>query len=160
MLRISKLTDYGTLIVAEMAVTPDQRMSANELAQTLGLGLATVSKILKQLTRHGLVHSYRGSQGGYELARPASEINLADLIDALEEQAFGLTECSAQSGHCELEDDCRVRDSWIGINAIVRQALQSVSIAQMSPVRRSKDRLEAACRPIQMTCSNPRSAGR
>lgn len=134
MLRISKLTDYGTLIAAEMASRPGQRVSASELAGALGLGPATVSKILKALARHGLVNSHRGSQGGYELARLPTQINLADLVDALEEQAFGLTECSAHSGICGLESDCRIRASWQRINAAVRKALQAVSIADLTPV--------------------------
>ncbi|WP_341649620.1 SUF system Fe-S cluster assembly regulator [Thauera humireducens] len=108
MLRISKLTDYGTLIVTHMATTPERVISATELADALGLGLATVSKILKALGRHGLVLSQRGTRGGYVLARPPAQISIADLIDALEEQPFGLTECSANNGTCNLETGCRI----------------------------------------------------
>jgi len=129
MLRISKLTDYGTLIVTHMAVAPAQVVSTAELANALGLGLATVSKVLKALGRHGLVHSQRGTHGGYLLSRPPEQISIADIVDALEEQPFGLTECSAGSGTCSLETGCRIRDSWLRINGVVRQALQGVSIA-------------------------------
>ncbi|ENO89947.1 SUF system Fe-S cluster assembly regulator [Thauera linaloolentis] len=133
MLRISKLTDYGTLIVTQMAATPAQVVSATELADALGLGLATVSKVLKALGRHGLVLSHRGTRGGYLLSRPPEQISIADIVDALEEQPFGLTECSAGSGTCSLETGCRIRGSWIRINAVVREALQGVSIAEMTP---------------------------
>jgi len=133
MLRISKLTDYGTLIVTHMATTPERVISATELADALGLGLATVSKILKALGRHGLVQSQRGTRGGYVLSRPPTQVSIADLIDALEEHPFGLTECSANSGTCNLETGCRIRDSWIRINTVVRQALQTVSVAEMTP---------------------------
>ena len=133
MLRISKLTDYGTLIVTHMATAPERVISAAELADTLGRGLATVSKVLKALGRHGLVLSQRGTRGGYVLTRPPEQISIADIIDALEEHAFGLTECSANSGVCNLESHCRIRDSWIRINAVVRDALQAVSIAEMTP---------------------------
>ncbi|MDY0072575.1 MAG: SUF system Fe-S cluster assembly regulator [Thauera sp.] len=133
MLRISKLTDYGTLIVTEMASRAGERVSASDLAGALGLGPATVSKILKALARNGLVNSHRGSLGGYELARPAAQITLADLVDALEEQDFGLTECSARSGVCGHEGDCRIRAGWLRVNTVVRRALQTVSIADMTP---------------------------
>ncbi len=131
MLRISKLTDYGTLIMTHMAGLPGRVHSAAELAEALGLGLPTVSKVLKTLGRHELVSSQRGAHGGYVLTRPPAEITVADVIDALEDQPFGLTECSASTGICSMEGDCRIRDNWLRINTVVRQALQSVTVADM-----------------------------
>lgn len=131
MLRISKLTDYGTLILAHMASRPGRLHSATELAETLGLGVPTVSKVLKALGRHALVSSQRGASGGYALARPPQQINMAHIVDALEEQPFGLTECSAGSGLCTMESGCRIRDNWQRINGVVRRALQDVSVADM-----------------------------
>lgn len=131
MLRISKLTDYGTLILTHMAGLPGRVHSAAELAEALGLGLPTVSKVLKTLGRHELVSSQRGAHGGYVLTRPPAEITVADVIDALEDQPFGLTECSASTGICSMEGDCRIRDNWLRINTVVRQALQSVTVADM-----------------------------
>ncbi|ENO95982.1 SUF system Fe-S cluster assembly regulator [Thauera phenylacetica] len=131
MLRISKLTDYGTLILTHMAGHPGRVHSAAGLAEALGLGLPTVSKVLKTLGRHELVSSQRGAHGGYALARPPNRITVADVIDALEEQAFGLTECSSSSGVCAIESDCRIRENWMRINTVVRQALQAVNIADM-----------------------------
>ncbi len=131
MLRISKLTDYGTLVLTHMASEPGRVFSVADLSATLGLGAATVSKVLKALGRHALVTSTRGAHGGYALSRAATQISVADIVDALEDQPFGLTECSASSGRCELEDDCRIRERWLGINAVVRDALQAVSLADM-----------------------------
>jgi len=131
MLRISKITDYGTLIMAHMTGQPEHLYSAAELADRLGLGLPTVSKVLKALARHRLVTGLRGAHGGYRLARPARAVSLADIIDALEEQPFGLTECSATSGLCSLENGCRVRVNWMHINTVIRRALEDVSLADM-----------------------------
>ncbi len=72
MLRISKLTDYGTVILACLAGAPDQRLTATEVAERTRLGLPTVSKLLKNFHRAGLLTSTRGSRGGYQLARPAA----------------------------------------------------------------------------------------
>jgi DNA-binding IscR family transcriptional regulator len=69
--------------------------------------------------------------GGYSLSRPPGTISVADIVDALEEQPFGLTECSAVTGLCDIEDTCRIRASWRTINSIVRRALQDVSVASM-----------------------------
>lgn len=133
MLRISKLTDYGTLILAHMAGVPDRVYSAAELSEALNLGLPTVSKVLKTLGRHQIVTSRRGARGGFSLARPARQISLAQIVDALEEQPCGLTECSARSGLCSLEASCLIRDKWRGINTVVRDALQAVSVTELIP---------------------------
>ena len=72
MLRISKLTDYGTVILAHLASQPDRQFAAAEVAERTRIALPTVSKLLKTLQRAGLVSSTRGSLGGYQLAQPAA----------------------------------------------------------------------------------------
>jgi FeS assembly SUF system regulator len=131
MLRVSRLTDYGTLVMSQMAQRDAQRHSANELAVALHLGLPTVSKVLKRLARHGLVVSIRGQRGGYSLARAPERITLADVLDAIEERPFGLTECSALAGVCDIEDSCRNRANWRSISDVVRRALEAVTLADM-----------------------------
>jgi len=131
MLRVSKLIDYGTLMLAHMAQSPERVFSASELAATLGLGQPVVRKILKILGQRALLTSSRGAHGGYVLARPASQINLAQVIDALEDQPFGLTECTAVPGTCRIEPDCHMRINWQRINVMVRRTLEGVSIADM-----------------------------
>ncbi|HVK90974.1 MAG TPA: Rrf2 family transcriptional regulator, partial [Mycoplana sp.] len=74
----------------------------------------------------------RGLHGGYSLSRPPEEISIADIVDALEEQPFGLTQCSVTTGLCDRETDCGVRASWHTINRIVRRALEDVSVASMA----------------------------
>src|SRR5690625_7622225 len=100
MLRISKIIDYGTLILTHMAGTPDRVISAAELASALGLGPATVSKVLKTLGQNGRVTSTRGSRGGYSLARPAEQNNIALTLVALHDQPVGRTECTANPADC------------------------------------------------------------
>ncbi len=131
MLRISRLTDYGTVIMSQMARHPERIFSSSELALVLGLGAPTVGKVLRGLARHGLVIGIRGLHGGYTLARAPTQISVADIVDALEEQPFGLTECSAGDGLCDLEESCGIRTGWRKINDIVRRALESTTVASM-----------------------------
>ena len=131
MLRISKLADYGTVVTAYMARKPEQLYSAGEIAQALGLGQPTVSKILKMLGHGMLVVSVRGAAGGYTLARSPELITVAEIIDAMEEQHFGLTECSASEGCCAQEESCAIRGNWQRINTAVRRALEEVSLGDM-----------------------------
>jgi Rrf2 family protein len=77
------------------------------------------------------VRSSRGARGGYTLGRPAEQISVADIVDALEEQPFGLTECTALPGACSVEAGCHIRSNWQRINAIVRNTLEGVSVADM-----------------------------
>ena len=131
MLRVSKIIDYGTLVLTHMASDPQRVFSAADLAATLGLGQPVVSKVLKLLTQPGIVRSTRGSRGGYALGRAAQDISIADIIDALDEQPFGLTECTATPGACSVEAACNIRSNWQHINALVRRTLEQVSIADM-----------------------------
>lgn len=134
MLRINRLTDYGTLALTYMATHPDRLYSAADLAAELGLGAPTVSKVLKILGRRELVRSIRGLRGGYSLGRAPEDISVADIVDALEDQPFGLTECSAEAGLCSFERSCRIRANWQRINLIVRRTLEDVSLADMMRV--------------------------
>lgn len=134
MLRINRLTDYGTLALTYMATHPDRLHSAADLAAELGLGAPTVSKVLKMLGRRELVRSSRGLRGGYSLGRAPEDISVADIVDALEDQPFGLTECSAEAGLCSFERNCRIRANWQRINLIVRRTLEDVSLADMMRV--------------------------
>ena len=130
MLRISKLTDYGTLVLAQLPVAGRGLASAGQVASSTHLAQPTVSKLLKALARAGLVVSARGAQGGYALARPAQEITAAQIIDALE-GPVAITECSAATGHCGLQPVCRVGHAWQKINIGIRHALAQISLADL-----------------------------
>ena len=128
---MSKLTDYGTLILAYLGGRPGELHSTAEVAESTGLAATTVSKLLKRLTRAGLVSSARGAQGGYELARPAEQITAAEVLDALE-GPVALTTCSQAEGLCELESICLVGDAWQRVNVAIRRALEEISLAQLT----------------------------
>ena len=127
MLRISKLTDYGTVLLAHLAANQATVCSAADVASATGIAPPTVSKLLKSLARAGLVCSTRGANGGYRLARPPQQISAADVIDALE-GPVSITECSASDGDCEHEGVCSVGGAWQRINVAIRRALQDVTL--------------------------------
>lgn len=133
MLKITKLTDYGVMIMSHFARWPDETRSAGEIAQQLGIADPTVGKVLKILTRGGLLVSQRGVKGGYRLPRPPQEISLLEIMDAMEGEV-ALTECSAREGVCTLERSCSIRGSWVDINRQVRGVLSGISLLQMNGV--------------------------
>jgi len=131
MLRLSKLTDYATVVLAHMAAAPAALHSAAEVAAGTHLAPTTVSKLLKALTRAGLVNSFRGVQGGYVLARPPERISAADIISALE-GPVAITECSSNHSLCGYEDICRTGHAWQRINRAIHRALGEISLADLS----------------------------
>src|SRR4029079_14716681 len=137
MIRITKQTDYGIVLLTHLAGNPERQYNAPELAADEGLPLPMVSKILKLLARDGLLVSHRGVKGGYGLARPASEITMASIIDALE-GPIAITECIDTGGDCSHEPLCKVRSNWHRINEALRQALEGITLAEMALPMRQK----------------------
>src|SRR5579863_624168 len=157
MLRISRLTDYATVLLAALAGEPGRVQTATALAEQTHIAAPTVSKLLKQLQRSGLVASTRGLHGGYQLARPASQISAAAILDALE-GPLALTDCSAGHGNCGIESTCRVSKVWQRLNLAVRRALYEVSLAQLAGIDSTQVRLAVLER--EMKSATTRSTGR
>lgn len=132
MIRISRLTDYGIVILSYMAAHPNQVHNATAVAAGVGLPLPTVGKLLRAFARGGLLASHRGINGGYSLARAPEEISVAAIIRALE-GPIGLTVCKVDSpGDCEHEPLCPVRSHWQRINQAIRHALEGITLSEMA----------------------------
>ncbi len=133
MLRISKLTDYGIVLLARLAQEPlGATLTAREMAEASALPLPVVSKMLKALVGAGLLCSQRGVKGGYQLRREPATLTVAALIEALE-GPVALVACTAGPGNCEQEGCCTVREPWQRINNAVRATLESVTLAELLP---------------------------
>jgi len=144
MFRISKLTDYATLLLTTMARDPETVYSAQQLADLNRLEAPTASKVLKMLAAADLVRSYRGAYGGYRLARPPAGISVAAVLRAME-GSVGITECVADPGACSQEDHCRLRGNWWRIGQAIERALEDLTLAEMiAPVDFPPPRLAVA----------------
>jgi FeS assembly SUF system regulator len=133
MLKISKLTDYGTVVMAYLANNngPMNVHAAKDIAQQTHVALPTVSKLLKLLARAGLLAAHRGVKGGYSLAYRPEAISLAQIIQAMEGD-ISLTECGHHSGLCAMETLCAIRNNWRTISGVIHDALKSISLADMT----------------------------
>lgn len=133
MLRISKLTDYGIMLLTHMARGPALlTYSAPELAARAHLPLPTVSKLLKTLARTGLLTAHRGVKGGFSLAQRPEDMSVAEIIRVLE-GPIAITECSLHPpGQCGLEQLCPVGNHWQQINRAVQEALEGLTLAAMA----------------------------
>ena len=131
MLRMGKLTDYATVVLASLAQQPERHRAAAELSDRTRLARPTVSKVLKGLQRAGMVISSRGAQGGYQLARRPDQITAAQILDVFE-GPIAITECSGASSQCGIERLCRVGGAWQRVNAAIRRALEDVTLHQLA----------------------------
>jgi len=140
--RLSKLADYGIIILAHLAhqasssESPEAEIAApssnaRELAEHVDLPLPVVSKVLKTLTRAGVLDSQRGAKGGYSLAHRPEDLSVADMITALD-GPLALTQCSLGPAVCDLEQSCAVKSPWLVINRVVHYALSSVTLADLT----------------------------
>ena len=133
MIRISKITDYGIVLMTHMAGCEQDRIqTARGLAGATHIPQPMVSKILKVLAKAGLLRSHRGVKGGYSLSRPPELISVADMIAALE-GPISITECSSYEdlSKCSIELLCPVRTNWQRINSAVLDALREIPLSEM-----------------------------
>lgn len=131
MIKISKLADYGTLIMNCLGKQPGTRYSAATIAKMTQIALPTVSKILKLLHEAGLLTSKRGANGGYALMTTADRISIAAIITAIDGKP-ALTECSLAENLCQQNQHCELSGNWQFINQIIFDLLESVTLADMS----------------------------
>jgi FeS assembly SUF system regulator len=149
MLRIGKLTDYATVVLASLAQEPARHRAATELADRTRLSPPTVKKVLKELQRAGMVISSRGATGGYRLARAPQLITAAQILDVFE-GPIAITECSGASSQCGIERLCRVGGAWQRVNAAIRRALEDVTLQQLAGLDSSGLRVASLASEIRV----------
>jgi FeS assembly SUF system regulator len=131
-MRLTHLADYAVVLMTAAARYPDgARLSATELSADTGVPLPTTQKLMGQLAASGLLTSVRGAGGGFALARPAGEINLADIVEAIE-GPIAMTVCSEGRTDCALDAHCRVKPHIGLVGDAVRGALGAVSLTELA----------------------------
>jgi FeS assembly SUF system regulator len=130
-LRLSKITDYGILVLAHLARKPMAAThNAREIASAVELPLPVVSKVLKVLARAGVLESRRGSKGGFALMRHPGELSVTEMIEALD-GPVALTECSGSKSLCQHQGSCTVRAPLQVINTAVERTLAAITLAEL-----------------------------
>ena len=111
-MEISRRTDYGVRVIIDLAALPeDSRASTGDIAERQNIPAPFLAKIISQLSLSGLVSTYRGSGGGVSLARPASEISLLQVIEALD-GPLRLNRCAIEPDACPRNGHCPVHHIW------------------------------------------------
>ena len=152
MLRLSKKADYALMAAKHLALRADQgSSSAREIAAQYDIPVELLAKVLQRLVRTGLLTSQHGTRGGYTLARPATTISVADVIQAVD-GPLAVTACSTTADNCDQYSKCSIRDPLWKIKDRILAALATVSLFELAndsmpePValtRRAEPRAEA-----------------
>lgn len=142
MLRISKMTDYGVVVLNKMVDAGAVRLSTEDLVQATKLAVPTIRRVMKALSDGGLVIAQRGAKGGYRLARAAEQIRIIDVVQAFE-GPVSLTECTSDDVQCEIMDSCTLSSNWNGINQLLVQVLSSISLQDLRNPKRQEQLIQS-----------------
>ena len=132
MLKLTKKADYGLMALKYLAEHPDlAALSAKEVADAYGIPAQLLAKILQLLTKHGLLRSHAGMNGGYALARDAREISAYEVILAIDGPFF-ITSCIKGAKSCELTPSCTIKEPLARVNETIAGVLKSISIHDLA----------------------------
>ena len=131
MLKLTKKADYGLIALKHLAVRRPGSASAKEIADSYGISLPLLSKILQQLGKSGFLVSEQGTNGGYRLSRDPRAISALQVIRSIDGPIF-LTDCFTEHANCELHDKCTVRNPLRRVHEGIVALLDSISIHDMA----------------------------
>lgn len=132
MLRLSKKADYALMAMKHLALNAERgASSAREIAEQYNIPVELLAKVLQRLVREGLLVSQQGTRGGYQLARPAALISVADVIVAVD-GPLTVTACATEEVSCDQYATCSIRDPLWRIKDRIVAALATCSLAEMS----------------------------
>lgn len=130
MIRMSKLADYSFILLSQM-VSEDRSWSAAEVAQRTGLPAPTVAKLMKVMTKSGILTAHRGAAGGYRLAVAPQCLSVARIIESVD-GPIALTDCvNDQKTMCSVGSICPMHGGWNKVNRAIRDALENVYLAEL-----------------------------
>ncbi len=131
MLRLSKKSDYALLAMRHLAANSDRgAVSSRELAEAYNIPAELLAKVLQKLVRGRLLESHQGIRGGYALARPATNVSVADVIQAVD-GPLTVTACSETDHSCDQYSKCNIRDPLWRIKDRILAALAATSVAEL-----------------------------
>ena len=149
MLRLTKKADYGLMALKYLAEQPSQApqaqhaQSAKDIAQAYHIPPPLLAKILQTLARAGLLVSHAGTNGGYALARPATEISAFEVIRAIDGPLF-ITSCITIHGTCDLAGHCTIKEPLRKVNDSIKDLLSNIRISDLVEMSEANTQRNAA----------------
>lgn len=156
-MKISAQEEYGLRCLLQLAyLTAGESLTLAQIAEREGISVANAGKLLWLLNKAGLVQSTRGTKGGYQLARPATEIRLNEVIKVLDEDE--MTEhCRSYTGvmaACVHTGDCGIRPVILSLHEVVQNALAHITLAQLVGTEAHVDAALHQIQPLNLVSRN------
>jgi Rrf2 family protein len=140
-MQITRQADYAVRAVLYLAqLGPGARASTAQIAREQRIPLTFLAKIVSQLSAAGVVRATRGAHGGVALARAPEEVNLLEIVEAIDGPVM-LSECTVNPETCTLSDDCVVRSVWCEARSLLVSRLAQTSFAQLARTRVARPEL-------------------
>jgi Rrf2 family protein len=132
MLHITRKGDYAIRGLVYLAMKPRDRMSLiSEMASAIDVSQTLLAKIFQNISKMGLAKSYRGVGGGFTLGRPAEDISLLEIVEAVEGPIV-LNRCLLQQGTCDRDAECTVHPVWREVQQKMRDILGNVTLKHLA----------------------------
>jgi Rrf2 family protein len=132
MLRINRRTDYAMRVMLALAKQPEgSRMSTTEIQKQMLVPRAFLQRIIADLSKKGLLHTYPGPSGGIQLGRPSQSVSLRDIYEAIEGPLL-LSDCLGLPGQCPLDVSCPVHSHWKRLQTLFVRELEMISLQQLA----------------------------
>ena len=135
MLRLTKKADYGLMalkyLAEQSAANAAAAQSAKDIAQAYHIPPPLLAKILQTLARASLLVSHAGTNGGYALAKPASQISAFEVIRAIDGPLF-ITSCITIHGACDLAGHCTIKEPLRKVNDSIKDLLSNIYISDLA----------------------------
>lgn len=141
-MQLTTQTDYALRTLMYLA-TRCTRSTVGDVATLFGISVNHVAKVANLLSRYGYIRSIRGVGGGIELARPAEEIRLGEVIERMEGDLH-LLSCVGTDESCRIHSFCRLKGVLAEAERIQKDYLNRVTLADVLPTRRQLNRLGEA----------------
>jgi len=144
-MKLNSKSNYAVMAVVDLLLHGDGRpVALSDLAARQDISISYLEQLFAKLRRAGLVKAVRGPGGGYLLARPASEITIAEVVGAIADKPRPEHVCvPSQPGHCKRTDElCPTHELWESLSGEIRRYLDTVSIEDV--VARSLRSLDGA----------------
>lgn len=129
-MQITRQTDYAIRCVLYLAEHPDEVKVVDEIAKAKSIPKVFLAKILQKLSKAGIVRSYRGVKGGFELAKRPKQISLLDIIEAIE-GPVAMNICAIDRRLCNMSNSCSVHPVWVKLRMDTENKLRRYSIDKL-----------------------------
>ena len=129
-MRISAKADYAMRALLELAATDEELLKGDDISESQSIPFKFLEKIMSELKTAGIVFSQRGAEGGYSLVRPAGEVNLAEIMRAIEGPIAIVRDTRPEN--LEYEDPAKgLTSAWVALRSSMRVVLESVTLANV-----------------------------